>query len=68
LEIDQHLENRKVKVGTEEVPWESLPEASNSFREVQPRLLMEERDDELSKLVELDYSIWSLETTFGVKP
>ena len=60
--------NRKLKAGPEEVPWETLPGASNSFREVQLRLLMKEREDQLSKLVELDYSIWSLETTFGVKP
>jgi hypothetical protein len=62
------LGNRKVKVSPVEAPWESLPEASSSFREVRLRLLMKEREDELSKLVELDYSIWSLETTFGVKP
>ncbi len=48
----------------EVAPEETIPEASKSFKAVQLRLLMKEREDEVQKLVELDYSIWVLEEYF----
>lgn len=48
----------------EDAPEETLPEASNSFKKVQLRLLMKEREDVVRRLVELDYTIWVLEEFF----
>jgi hypothetical protein len=45
-------------------PEETIPEASRSFKAVQLRLLMKEREDQVMKLVDLDYSIWVLEEYF----
>ncbi|MDG7008718.1 MAG: hypothetical protein JRN06_10860 [Nitrososphaerota archaeon] len=42
----------------------TLPAESKSFRRAQLRLLMKEREDVASKLVDLDYSIWVLEELF----
>jgi hypothetical protein len=50
-----------------EVPWESIPEASMTFREVHLKLLMKEREDTLSRLVDLDYALWALEEHFRRK-
>ncbi|MDE1852132.1 MAG: hypothetical protein KGI38_00075 [Thaumarchaeota archaeon] len=47
-----------------DAPEETLPEASKSFKKVQLRLLMKEREDVVKRLVELDYSIWVLEEFF----
>jgi hypothetical protein len=48
----------------EDVPEETIPEASESFKKLQLRLLMKEREDVVAKLVELDYSIWVIEEFF----
>ena len=45
-------------------PEEAVPEESGPFKEVQLRLLMNEREDVVKKLVELDYYIWVLEEFF----
>ena len=45
-------------------PEEAVPEESGPFKEVQLRLLMNEREDVVKKLVELDYNIWVLEEFF----
>jgi hypothetical protein len=45
-------------------PEEDIPEASRSFKTVQLRLLMKERENQVKKLVDLDYSIWVLEEFF----
>jgi len=38
----------------EDAPGETIPGASTSFKKVQLRLLMKEREDVVSRLVELD--------------
>jgi hypothetical protein len=48
----------------EEAPEETLPEVSKSFKKVQLRLLMKEREAVVARLVELDYSIWVMEEFF----
>ena len=48
----------------EDAPEETIPGASATFKTVQLRLLMKEREDVVSKLVELDYKIWTLEEYF----
>lgn len=53
--------NRTVEA---DAPEETLPEASRSFKLVQLRLLMKEREDIVARLVELDYNIWVLEEFF----
>jgi hypothetical protein len=42
----------------------TTPEVSTSFKRVQLRLLMKEREDAAVRLVELDYAIWVLEEQF----
>lgn len=46
--------------GAEGAPAETDPEAPASFRKVQLRLLMKEREGVVSRLVELDYTVWTL--------
>jgi hypothetical protein len=48
----------------EDAPEETIPGASATFKKVQLRLLMKEREDVVSRLVELDYAIWTLEEHF----
>ena len=48
----------------EDAPEETIPGASVTFKKVQLRLLMKEREDVVSRLVELDYAIWTLEERF----
>ena len=48
----------------EDAPEETIPGASATFEEEQLRLLMKEREDVVSRLVELDYAIWILEEPF----
>lgn len=48
----------------EDAPEETITEATGSFKKVQLRLLMKEREEVVSKLVELDYTIWALEEYF----
>jgi hypothetical protein len=48
----------------EDAPEETIPGASATFKKVQLRLLMKEREDVVSRLVELDYAIWALEEHF----
>ncbi len=48
----------------EVAPEETNPAVSKSFKAVQLRLLMKEREDEVRKLVQLDYDIWVLEEFF----
>lgn len=43
---------------------EVVPEASATFKKMQLRLLMKEREDVVSRLVEMDYTIWVLEEYF----
>ncbi len=50
--------------GAEDATGVTLPAESKSFRRAQLRLLMKEREDVASKLVDLDYSIWVLEELF----
>ncbi len=45
-------------------PEQTIPEVSGSFKAVQLRLLMMEREDEVGRLVQLDYDIWVLEEFF----
>jgi len=45
----------------EDAPEETIPGVSAAFKKVQLRLLMKEREDVVSRLVELDYAIWTLE-------
>ncbi len=45
-------------------PEEMMPEVSKSFKGVHPRLLVNEREDEVRRLVQLDYDIWVLEEFF----
>jgi hypothetical protein len=52
----------------EVAPEETHEEASMSFKRVQLRLLMKEREEVVSRLVELDYSIWVLEEMFRTNP
>jgi hypothetical protein len=47
-----------------DAPEEILPDVSKSFRLVQLRLLMKDREEVISNLVQLDYSIWVLEEFF----
>ena len=47
-----------------DAPEETIPGASATFKKVQLRLLMKEREHAVSKLVELDYTIWTLEEFF----
>lgn len=57
----------RTRAETEEgAPEEADGEASRSFKAVQLRLLMKEREVEVQKLVELDYSIWAIEEFFRV--
>ena len=59
------MQKNDLKLGElEDAPEETIPEASVSFKKVQLRLLMKEREDVVSKLVELDYAIWTLEEFF----
>jgi hypothetical protein len=48
----------------EDAPEETIPGAAATFKKVQLRLLMKEREDVVSLLVELDYKIWVLEEFF----
>jgi hypothetical protein len=48
----------------EDAPEETIPGASATFKKVQLRLLMKEREYVVSRLVELDYAIWTLEEHF----
>lgn len=48
----------------EDAPEESIHGATTTFKKVQLRLLMQEREDAVSKLVKLDYTIWTLEECF----
>jgi hypothetical protein len=48
----------------EDHPEETIPGASATFKGVHLRLLMKEREEVVSKLVELDYQIWTLEEFF----
>ncbi len=48
----------------EVAPEETDPDASRSFRKVQLRLLLKEREDVVSRLVNLDDTIWTLEEYF----
>jgi hypothetical protein len=57
-------EKSEAEVVLGETPEGVIPEASKSFREVQLRLLLKEREDLMQKLVELDYSIMALEECF----
>ncbi len=52
----------------EVAPDETDTEASRSFKTLQLRLLMKEREDQVLKLVDLDYSIWVLEEYLRGKP
>jgi hypothetical protein len=45
----------------EVAPDETHAEASKSFKSVELRLLMKEREDVASRLVALDHRIWALE-------
>ncbi len=47
-----------------EAPEETIPEASKPFKKVQLRLLMKERETAISRPVELDYVVWTLEEFF----
>ena len=57
---------RKILRGpeVEDAPEETIPGASTTFKKAHLRLLMKEREDVVSKLVELDYTIWTLEEFF----
>ncbi len=48
----------------ETAPEDSNMEASKPFKTIELRLLMKEREDVVSRLVQLDYSIWVLEEFF----
>jgi hypothetical protein len=52
----------------EVAPEETHDEVSRSFKSVQLRLLMKEREEVVSRLVQLDYSIWVLEELFRTDP
>ena len=54
----------KVPSSAESYSWETNPEAWESIEAVQLRLLMKEREEAVTKLVELDYTIWVLEEFF----
>ena len=47
-------------------PEGTLPEASRTFKTVQLRLLMKDREELFSRLVEIDFEIWVLEESFRV--
>ncbi len=64
LESETRLQRNKTAGGIEEAPEETIPGASTTFKKVQLRLLMKEREDVVSRLVELDYAIWTLEEHF----
>ena len=52
-------------LGAEGAPEETTPsEESGPFKKVQLRLLMKEREGVVLRLVELDYTIWTLEEFF----
>lgn len=48
----------------EDAPEETVHGGSVTFKRAQLRLLMKEREDVASRLVELDYSIWAIEELF----
>lgn len=48
----------------EDAPEGIIPGTSETFKEVQLRLLMKEREGVVSRLEELDYAIWTLEEHF----
>ncbi len=58
----------KIKVSSpapvEVSPEEKTPEVARSFKTVQLRLLMREREDVFRKLIDMDYTIWVLEEYF----
>jgi hypothetical protein len=58
------LRRNQVAGQIEDAPEETIPGASTTFKKVQLRLLMKEREDVVSRLVELDYAIWILEELF----
>ena len=49
---------------SEAFPEDGNMEASKPFKSVNLRLLMEEREEVVNRLVQLDYSIWVLEEFF----
>ncbi|HEV2138530.1 MAG TPA: hypothetical protein VGR53_06780 [Nitrososphaerales archaeon] len=52
----------------EVAPDETHAAASKSFKSVELRLLMKEREDVVSRLVALDYRIWVLEEIYRREP
>jgi hypothetical protein len=64
LEGETRLQRNKSTGQVEDAPEETIPGASATFKKVQLRLLMKEREDVVSRLVELDYAIWILEEYF----
>lgn len=51
-------------LGDEDAPEVTIPETSATLKKAQLRLLMKEREGVVSRLVELDYAIWTLEEFF----
>jgi hypothetical protein len=66
FEVDRDLNRPGPHETVEDAPEELLPEASRTFKQVQLRLLMKEREELFSRLVGLDYNIWVLEEFFRV--
>ena len=64
LEDEAVLQRNRAAGQVEDAPEETIPGASSTFKRVQLRLLMKEREDVVSRLVELDYAIWTLEEHF----
>lgn len=66
LEVECKLQSGQTRSApqVEAPPEEANAEASKSFKAVQLRLLMKEREDVVARLVELDYTIWTLEEFF----
>jgi len=52
----------------EVAPDETHATASKSFKSVELRLLMKEREDDAARLVALDYRIWVLEEIYRRAP
>lgn len=61
IKVESRMETSRLKPAPVELATEEIPgEPSRSSKEARLRLLMKEREGVVSKLVELDYSIWVL--------